>query len=81
MWYFLLFNILVGRFPELTPVHSQTTKLWLSTLDAGDTWSILSAFLKLLLKLAYSLLLRASSGDTSQPITLGVFRHYLIYAH
>src|SRR5712671_1747666 len=28
-WYFLLFNILVGRFPELTPVCSQTTKLWL----------------------------------------------------
>src|SRR5712675_1926357 len=36
--YFLLFNILVGRFPELTPVRSQTTKSWLSTLDAGDSY-------------------------------------------
>src|SRR5712675_3594674 len=34
--YFLLFSTNVGQFPELTPVHSQTTKLWLSTLDAGD---------------------------------------------
>ena len=36
MQYFLLFNTLVGQFPELTPVRSQTTKSWLSTLDAGD---------------------------------------------
>src|SRR5712672_2298982 len=28
--YFLLFNILVGRFPELTPVRSQATGSWLS---------------------------------------------------
>src|SRR5712675_1753197 len=34
--YFLLFSTNVGRFPELTPVHSQTTKSWLSTLDASD---------------------------------------------
>src|SRR5712671_1987484 len=26
----------MGRFPELTPVRSQTTRPWLSTLDAGD---------------------------------------------
>ena len=26
----------MGWFPELTPVCSQTTKSWLSTLDAGD---------------------------------------------
>ena len=34
--YFLLFNTLVGQFPGLTPVCSQTTWLWLSTLEAGD---------------------------------------------
>ena len=39
MQYFLLFSTNVGRFPELTPVCSQTTKSWLSTLDAGDTES------------------------------------------
>src|SRR5712675_1382822 len=27
----------MGRFPELTPVRSQTTRPWLSTLDAGDS--------------------------------------------
>ena len=27
----------MGRFPELTPVRSQTIELWLSTLEAGDT--------------------------------------------
>src|SRR5712671_8238073 len=34
-----IFCILVsnmGRFPELTPVRSQATELWLSTLEAGD---------------------------------------------
>jgi len=25
-----------GRFPELTPVHSQAIESWLSTLEAGD---------------------------------------------
>src|SRR5712672_548998 len=34
--YFLLFNTLVGQFPGLTQVHSQTTGSWLSTLEAGD---------------------------------------------
>src|SRR5712675_2904736 len=34
--YFLLFSTNLGWFPELTPVRSQTTKSWLSTLDAGD---------------------------------------------
>ena len=34
----------------------------------------MSAFLKLLLKLAFGLLLRASSGDTSRLSTLGVFQ-------
>src|SRR5712671_6792679 len=33
----VLFNTLVGQFPELTPVRSQTTKSWFSTLDAGDS--------------------------------------------
>src|SRR5882672_7736228 len=34
---FSAFSItLVGRFPELTPVRSQTTRPWLSTLEAGD---------------------------------------------
>src|SRR5712671_2737926 len=27
----------MGRFPELTPVHSQVIELWLATLEAGDT--------------------------------------------
>src|SRR5712671_4825727 len=34
-----IFCILVsnmGRFPELTPVRSQATESWLSTLEAGD---------------------------------------------
>src|SRR5712671_7626451 len=35
-WYFLLFSTNVGWFPELTPVRSQTTESWLSTLEAGD---------------------------------------------
>src|SRR5712672_3286507 len=35
---FSAFSIaLVGRFPKLTPVRSQTTRPWLSTLEAGDT--------------------------------------------
>src|SRR5712675_1009788 len=45
----------------------------LQVLPSKDTRSISSAFLKLLLKLAFGLLLRVSSGDTSRPSTLGAF--------
>ena len=32
----------MGRFPELTPVHSQTIGSWFATLEAGDiTWAML----------------------------------------
>jgi len=34
IFYFLSWNM--GRFPELTPVHSQTIEPWFATLEAGD---------------------------------------------
>jgi len=39
---FLSFSSNMGRFPELTPVRSQTIEPWFATLEAGDIRGVLS---------------------------------------